>query len=144
METLGSLCDKLIIVKLKEIHTDVKEREKNEQLNSQEFALRDEINEYVADAISGKVPVENLYQPSHKVYSGVVVPKYVFSSIGGTIAQLATVNCDTWHMQEKVYDFKKVPPAMKDEVIEQLAVLNLQRNKCIEEIDHKFKEMITK
>lgn len=144
METLGSLIDKLTIVKLKEYHTTPHNMQKQESLSSQEFQLRQEIDEYARAAIAGEIPQERLRQPSNKVYTGLIVPTSVFASLGGTIAQLAMVNCDTWHQQEKVYEFRKVPPALKDEVIEQLAILNLQRNKCIEEIDRKFKEMITK
>jgi hypothetical protein len=141
METLGSLIDKLIVVKLKGFHTSPMEREKNESLCSQEFQLRNEINEYILDVMSGKIPIEKLHQASNKVYSGVIVPKTITHSVGASISQLAMINNDLWHQQEKVYEFKKVPPALKDEVIEQLAILNLQRTKCIEEIDRQFKDI---
>ena len=52
------------------------------------------------------------------------------------------VNCKLWHEQEKVYDFEKVPSAEKDTVVKQLALLNLERNKCIDQIDRQFHHLV--
>ena len=48
------------------------------------------------------------------------------------------MNCELWHEQEKVYDFAAVPGDQKDAVVKQLAILNLQRNECIDRIDRAF------
>ena len=68
------------------------------------------------------------------------------ASIGGEIgelfAQLAHVNCALWHQQEKVYEFDQVPVAEKDKVVKQLALLNLERNQCIDSIDRKFSALV--
>jgi hypothetical protein len=55
--------------------------------------------------------------------------------MGAVIAQLADVNCRLWHEQDKVYDFDKVPDKEKGVVVKKLAVLNLERNHCMEAID---------
>ncbi len=133
-ETLGSLCDKLTIIKLKQWHSEDEIR-----LNSlaiQEKQLQNEINEFVNAAISGKVPREQLTFASNKVYKeeSNFVPA-VTGSIGEVFSQLAEVNCKLWHEQEKVYDFENVTFKEKNIVVKQLAVLNLERNKCIDEID---------
>jgi hypothetical protein len=68
----------------------------------------------------------------------------VAGNFGEIIYQLAEVNCRLWHEQEKVYEFEKVPVEEKDKVVKQLAVLNLERNKCIDAINNQFASLITK
>jgi hypothetical protein len=140
-ETLGSLCDKLTIVKLKQFHSEDQERLKS--LHTQEQQLRNEIDEFVAAALTGLVPIERLTFAANKVYKqeGNVVAE-VMGSIGEVFAQLADVNCRLWHEQELVYDFEKVPVDGKDKVVKQLALLNLERNKCIDRIDTQFRSVI--
>ncbi len=70
-------------------------------------------------------------------------------TIGGTgfgelFAELAKVNCDLWHEQEKVYEFEKVPAEEKNVVVKKLAILNLERNKCINAIDRQFQSAIAR
>lgn len=133
-ETLGMLCDKLTIVKLKEYHTaDVV---KLESLKAQAHQLQIEIDEYLSDAINGKIPPERLSFAANKVFKkeGNEVAD-VIGGIGEVFYQLADVNCRLWHEQEKVYEFEKVPPEQKDIVVKQLALLNLERNKCIDAIN---------
>ena len=68
----------------------------------------------------------------------------VMGNFGEVMAQLADVNCQLWHEQEKVYEFEKVPAAEKDTVVKKLAILNLERNKCIDRINSLFTGMISK
>jgi hypothetical protein len=140
-ETLGSLCDKLTIVKLKEWHTEDPRRSEN--LATQERQLREEIDEFVRGAVAGEVPPERLVFAANKVYKreGNAVDA-VAGSIGEVFARLAWVNCQLWHEQEKVYDFASVPADQKDAVVKQLALLNLQRNECIDRIDRAFRDEI--
>lgn len=140
-ETLGSLCDKLTIVKLKQYHSE--DAAQLESLAKQEEQLRSEIDEYVQAAISGVIPIERLKFASNKVYKkeGNEVPE-VRGSFGEVLARLAEINCLLWHEQEKVYEFEKVPNEEKNNVVKQLAVLNLERNKCIDEIDRQFQQAI--
>ena len=140
-ETLGSLCDKLTIVKLKQWHSEDPQRLKS--LANQEKLLQDEIDQYINDAIAGYIPPEKLTFASNKVFKqeGNQVAE-VLGSIGGVFSQLAMVNCELWHEQEKVYEFEKVPVDAKDAVVKQLALLNLKRNKCIDSIDCQFSEII--
>jgi len=140
-ETLGSLCDKLTIVKLKEYHTD--DLVRLESLANQEKQLCDEIDTFVSCAVNGDIPLENLVFSSNKVYKkeGNEIIK-ITGDIGKVFSELAKVNCDLWHEQEKVYEFEKVGPDEKDIVVKNLALLNLQRNNCIDTIDKKFQQMI--
>jgi hypothetical protein len=133
-ETLGSLCDKLTIVKLKQWHTEDAGRVKN--LQHQEISLVAEINQLFTDAISGVIPESRLIFLSNKVYKkeGNEL-SFIAGSLGTLVSDLAMINSKLWHEQEKVYDFSAVPAAQKDVVVKNLAIFNLERNKCIESID---------
>lgn len=140
-ETLGMLCDKLTIVKLKQYHSEDPVRLTS--LDQQARQLQAEIDEYVQDALSGKIPADRLTFAANKVFKQAgneVGP--VSGSIGAVVYQLADVNCRLWHEQEKVYEFEQVPVAEKDAVVKQLAILNLERNQCIDAINNQFAELV--
>lgn len=140
-ETLGSLCDKLTIVKLKQFHSVDPERQRS--LADQEQQLQNEIDEFVSAAVTGIIPMERLTFAANKVYKleGNVVAE-ILGSIGEVFSQLADVNCRLWHEQELVFEFEKVPVEGKDKVVKQLALLNLERNHCIDRIDKQFCSII--
>jgi hypothetical protein len=140
-ETLGMLCDKLTIVKLKQYHTD--DQQKLSSLNKQAVQLQDEIDEYVVNAVAGNIPTEKLTFAANKVFKkeGNEVAE-VEGNIGAVFSQLADVNCQLWHEVEKGYDIENVPVDEKDKIVKNLAVLNLERNKCIDAIDQLFLEFI--
>lgn len=136
-ETLGSLADKLTIVKLKQWHSD--DVAKQALLATQQRQLELEIDDFVANAIAGVIPVERLVFAPNKVYNEKTTQVAAVSgSLGEVFARLAGVNCSLWHEQEKVYDFERVPVNEKDAVVKQLAVLNLERNECIYAIDRQL------
>lgn len=134
-ETLGMLCDKLTVVKLKEYHTN--DENKLASLKNQAILLIEEIDEYLKDAVKGFIPVQKLRFESNKVYNHQIIEARNFEgSIGEIAGQLAAINCELWHEQEKVFEFEKVPVPQKDHVIKRLAILNLERNKCIDSINY--------
>ena len=136
-ETLGTLADKLATVKLKLWHTDDPERTRSLML--QEKQLQDEMNDFVRAAIVGEIPIERLTFAANKVYKkeGNVVADFQ-GTIGQIFSQLAETNCRLWHVQEKVYEFEQVPIPEKDDLIKQLAIVNLERNQCIDRLDEQF------
>jgi hypothetical protein len=140
-DTLGSLCDKLTVVKLKQWHTDDPLR--RESLALQETQLQAEVNRFLSDALAGTIPLDRLTFAANKVYSGEgnTVPA-VSGSLGEMIGRLASVNCSLWHVQERVYDFERVPASQKDTVVKELALLNLERNHCIDAIDRVFRTAV--
>lgn len=140
-ETLGTLSDKLTIVKLKQYHTE--DADRLASLARQESQLRDEIDEFVAAAFNGTIPPEKLTFAANKVYKkeGNEMQK-IEGSLGEIFSLLADINCKLWHVQEKVYEFEAIPAAEKDAVIKDLAVINLERNQCIDEMDKKFLSII--
>ena len=140
-ETLGSLCDKLTIVKLKEYHSD--SPEKTVALGLQRYQLCDEIDVYIDNAVKRGIPKEKLLSPSLKIYKeegNEISP--ITGDMGYVFSELATINCRLWHEQEKVYDFENIEPKEKDNVVKQLAKLNLQRNQCIDEIDKQLQKAV--
>lgn len=140
-ETLGSLCDKLTIIKLKQFHSD--DESKLSSLSMQEEQLKSEIGCFLDDAVSGKIPYEKLSFSANKVYKQQGnKTRDIKGNIGIVFAELAKVNCELWHEQEKVYEFEKIPESEKDKVVKRLAILNLERNKCIDAIDAGLKKKV--
>ena len=140
-ETLGMLCDKLTIVKLKQYHTVDEERLTS--LNGQASRLQEEIDGYIADAIKGVIPITKLTFKANKVFKiEGNETKDISGNIGNLFAELAYTNCRLWHEVEKGYDIEKVPASEKDHLIKMLAVLNLERNKCIDAIDAQLMNLI--
>ena len=142
-ETLGMLCDKLTIVKLKQYHSE--DAERLDSLAKQCSQLQNEIDEFVASALQGIIPAEKLTFAANKVFKqeGNEIPG-VASGIGAIFSQLAEVNCTLWHQVEKGYDVTSIPVTEKDNLINSLAVLNLQRNKCIDAIDLELLSIVKK
>ena len=95
-ETLGSLCDKLTIVKLKEWHTEDPERRAS--LETQERQLREEIDDFVHGVAGGAVPLDRLVFAANKVYKreGNTVAA-VAGTNGEVFAKIAWVNCELRH-----------------------------------------------
>jgi len=140
METLGSLCDKLVVVNLKLYHTE--SIQSIPILKNQKQNLCDEIDRYIISVKNGYIKIEDLAVPSEKVYTAnITLPDYR-GDVGELMFKLADINCKLWHEVDKSYNFKDVPASQKDEIVQNLAVLNLQRNKCIESIDKQFKGMM--
>jgi hypothetical protein len=142
-ETLGMLCDKLTIVKLKQYHTG--DKDQLVSLEKQSVQLQAEINEYISEAVNRNIPIERMTFDANKVFrkEGNEI-EVVSGDFGEVFYQLADVNCRLWHEQEKVYEFDKVPVNEKDKVVKNLALMNLERNGCIDRINSLFADMIRK
>lgn len=142
-ETLGSLCDKLTIVKLKQWHAEGES--KRASLEAQETRLRGELDDFVVQAASGAIPTDGLTFAANKVLKGEAsrVPD-AEGSIGEVFAELARVNCELWHEQEKVYEFEAVPDEERVPVVKKLGVLNIERSKCIDAIDARFLDLLSR
>lgn len=142
-ETLGMLCDKLTIVKLKEYHSE--DAARLESLAKQATQLQGEIDQFVTDALSGAIPESKITFAANKVFKkdGNETTE-VKGNIGEIFYQLADINCKLWHEVEKGYDVANIPNEEKDKLIHSLAVMNLQRNRCIDAIDLELLKMVQK
>jgi len=142
METLGSLCDKLTIVKLKQAHAVDETR--LQSLAVQETQLVEEIDQYVADAVSGRIDPARLTFSANKVFvNNGMEFRPVGENMGEVMANLSVINCELWHEQEHVYEFEKVAAERKNEVVKRLAVLNIERNNCIDMINNILHREVT-
>jgi hypothetical protein len=140
-ETLGMLCDKLTIVKLKQFHTE--DSNKLSILNGQAVQLQEEIDQFVMQAFSGEIPLHKLTFASNKVFKKEGNETSIIKgNIGAVFYQLADINCKLWHEVDKGYDIDSIPNDEKGNLIKSLAVLNLERNQCIDQIDIEFSKMI--
>ncbi|MEQ1676102.1 MAG: hypothetical protein ABL876_05360 [Chitinophagaceae bacterium] len=94
-ETLGMLCDKLTIVKLKQYNTEDKERLAS--LEKRSFQLQEEINEYITFAVQDKIPAERMSFDANKVFKtkGNAVEE-MSRGFREVMYQLADVNCRLW------------------------------------------------
>ena len=123
--------------------SDLGDVQRLESLAPQETQLCEEIDIFIYDAVRGKIPQERLVFSSNKIYNkkGNEIPE-ITGTISTVFAELAKVNCDLWHEQEKVYEFEKVPSDEKNKVVKRLALLNLQRTQCIDKIDRSLQQMV--
>lgn len=142
-ETLGSLCDKLTIIKLKQFHSIDSVR--LDSLNGQETRVKNEIDQLVVNALRGLIPINELSFAANKIFNKTENKiQKVKGDLGELFALLAKINCDLWHTQEKVYDFAKVLAEDKNRVVKKLAILNLERNQCMDNIDKNFIKLVKK
>ncbi|MDQ2747664.1 MAG: hypothetical protein M3T96_10435, partial [Acidobacteriota bacterium] len=108
-----------------------------------EKQLQAEIDEFVKAAMTGEIPLERLTFAANKVYKKDGNDTAAINgSLGEIFALLAETNCKLWHVQEKVYEFEEIPAAEKDGVIRELAIVNLERNNCIDELDKTFRSIV--
>lgn len=141
-ETLGSLCDKLGIVTLKQWHTDA--AEKQVSLSRQARLLKEEIDDLMTDACCGAVDPARLKFDANKVYDKTNFELTELSgTIGDLVGELARINCELWHAQEHIFEFDAVPVDEKDSVVKKVAGLNLERTQCIDAIDSRFVVLLT-
>jgi hypothetical protein len=139
METLGSLCDKLIVVELKIFHTENVEKT---NLKEQEKKLCEEIDQYVVRAIVGKIDPGDLTFDTNKVYDKSISIPNITGDIGQLLVTLTGINCEIWHDVDKSYMADQIPADELSGLVKRLAVLNLHRNKCIDAINDQFKGQV--
>ena len=114
-------------------------------MKKQEKDLVAEMDTLVLNAVSNNIEVKNLKFNANKVYKKEGNDVRLFEGgFANSVSNLASVNCELWYEQEKVYDFKMIPAEEKDEVVNSIATLNLERTKLIERIDNEFVLLLTK
>lgn len=139
METLGSLIDKLTVMELKIWHHP--DRAKTNLLE-QKKKLCDEIDKYIVGATVGKIGTDDLTFDSNKVYDTKIPLPNFRGGIGELSASLCAINCEIWHRVDQSYHVENLSQQKLADLVKQLAVLNLQRNKCIDAINTQFKGQV--
>jgi hypothetical protein len=139
METLGSLIDKLTVIELKIVHS---QNIPATTLMEQKTKLCKEIDTFVAGAIAGKIDAGDLTFESNKVYDGTIRLPDFTGEIGELVASLGAINCDIWHKVDQSYHADALKRRELVKLVNDLAVMNLHRNKCIDNINSVFREMV--
>lgn len=138
-ETLGSLLDKLSVLKIRQWHEN--DCVTLSRLIEQETDLSQEINDFVHDAVTGAIPLNKLTSPAYKNQRKNGSP-IVIRDISSLFSDLADVNCELWHDVDKSH---QSPDSMsRDEwahLVSRLATLNLERNEYKESIDKSFADL---
>lgn len=140
-ETLGSLCDKLAIVIMKQHHAT--DPAMQQSLAQQAQQLEEEIDTLIIGAVSHEIPLERLGFASNKIYKkSTNTVAEVRGSLAQLIAHLMAITAKLWYVQEKIYAIEEVPVQEKDSVVKQQATLNLERNHCMDAINEALKDRI--
>ena len=144
-ETLGSLVDKLSIKNLRLWHleealeaisdTDDKWEEmrgKREMVLKQSKELMDEINEFFADALEGKVKIRD---EKVKLYTNKnVKPSDSIKELGVAISELAMRNIRCWHLEDEVRR-EDLPDAEIVQLKRRIDATNQERNDLMDKVD---------
>jgi hypothetical protein len=146
METIAQLTDKLCIVKLKLYHKKPDQKDEIIALEKQAEVLSNEIDAFLSGVIAGTIPAERLLAPQCKVYKqeGNEINITQSKSLSVLISALMEANYKMWNNQEKLYNFSEVPVDQKDEIVKRCCILNIERNKYMDEIDRFLHQLLNK
>jgi len=144
-ETLGSLVDKISIKNLRVWHiqeeidagkTDL--QPKLDIVQNQRQDLADEIDEYVALAMAGKIKA--MSDEKVKLYNDDEIKGKTghLKDIGAAVDALAMKNTEVWHLEDMAR-VKDAPDSAIADVKRKIDVANQQRNDCMDRIDTLFK-----
>lgn len=144
METISCLIDKLVTVKLKLYHKTPDKIDEIAALNKQQAILLSEIDQFITAATSGQIPPDRIVAPQCKVYKqeGNEVNVQDSQSLAALINGLIEADCKMWLNQDRLYRFSDIPPEEKDQIVNKCCVLNLERNKFMDQIDKRLLEML--
>jgi len=148
METMGSLMDKLCIMKLKEdalfrasLAGDPRkwpDKEIQEGVSSQVEALKDEIDAYFYHAIQGGMKLE---EPKFKMYKNEKPAAINFEKISESVSKLFDANYTLWNLEDARREEGKTAEQIKT-LSGLVSEHNRIRNDCMDDINRKFQEMI--
>lgn len=155
METLGSLIDKLSICKIREQHvllsqifgplnqgsdlTDDQLDVASKSNKSQIEALKQEIDDWVADAVNGRL--KNLLAPKNKLYYDSKDNIKTGGSISENIEGLFEANRRLWNFED-IRRQKDLPEDVRLQACDDVATWNQKRNQHMDEIDRLFEEKL--
>lgn len=145
MDSIANLIDRLTIQQLKLLHKNEEEKEDIDFLNQQIERLKNEIDDFFLNAITGKIPIEHIRIPQCKVYRQEFYKEidYDSKSLAELIVELAMANLRMWDNQSMFYNWDDLPDEKtKDEIAKKVGTLNLDRVNLIDAIDQRFYEML--
>ena len=133
-ETLGSLVDKLTIKNIR-LHNlrkqGKKDKKKIDTVQSQRTDLIQEMNQFLARALKGKV---NLRDEKVKLYTQPRVEEKVSRTLGALVARLCDRNIELWHLEDEARR-SDVSDAYIGRIKRKIDIANQSRNDLIDRID---------
>ena len=140
METLGSLIDKYAINKIR--HSKYSEGDvdpsKLASIEGVSVSLRSEIDEYLARAVTGEIPLEEL---KNKLYNTNYYQDQKFESISEVIDKLFGANLTLWNLEDQRRD-KSLADDVRLKICDEVSTVNGLRNNCMDEINKNLSELI--
>jgi transcription initiation factor TFIIIB Brf1 subunit/transcription initiation factor TFIIB len=140
-ETLGSLVDKLAIKNIR-LYNLRKERRKSKKkidiVESQRNDLIDEINQFLAQALKGKV---KLRDEKVKLYRQPKVEEKISETLGALVDRLCERNSELWHLEDEARR-SNVDDTYIGRIKRKVDVANQSRNDLIDQIDELLEKKI--
>jgi hypothetical protein len=142
-ETLGSLVDKLTIKNIR-LNNLRKKRKKNKKkidiVQSQRRELIGEMNQFLAQALRGKVKLKD---EKMKLYKQPKVEEKILGTLGALADRLCQKNMQLWHLEDEARRFD-VNDAYIGRIKRKIDIANQSRNDLIDRIDKLLERKIKK
>ena len=142
-ETLGSLVDKLTIKNIR-LNNLRKERKKSKKkidiVQSQRRDLIDEMNQFLARALKGKVKLKD---EKVKLYRQPKAEEKISRTLGALVDRLCERNIQLWHLEDEARR-SDVNDAYIGRIKRKIDIANQSRNDLIDRIDELLKRKIKK
>ena len=142
-ETLGSLIDKLTI---KNIRLDnlrkkgKKSRKKMNMVQSQRRRLIEEMDQFLAQALKGKVKLKD---EKVKLYRQSKGGEKISGTLGPLVDSLCQKNMQLWHLEDEARR-SDVSDAYIGRIKRKIDIANLSRNDLIDRIDELLQRKVKK
>lgn len=142
-ETLGSLVDKLTIknIRLQNLRKEKrKSKKKIDIVESQRRDLIDEIDQFLAQALKGKV---KLRDEKVKLYKQPQAQEKISRALGALVDRLCQRNLQLWHLEDEARR-SDVDDAYIGRIKRKIDIANQSRNDLIDRIDELLEKKIKK
>ncbi len=142
-ETLGSLVDKLTIknIRLNNLRKKGKKSKKKiDVVQSQRRELIGEMNQFLAQALKGKV---KLRDEKVKLYKQPKVEEKISRTLGVLVDHLCQKNMQLWHLENEARR-SDVNDAYIGRIKRKIDIANLSRNDLIDRIDELLERKVKK
>jgi len=142
-ETLGSLVDKLTIKNIR-LNNLRKKRGKNKRkigiVQSQRRELIEEMDQFLAQALKGKVKLKD---EKVKLYKQPRAEEKILATLGALVDRLCQKNMQLWHLEDEARR-SDVNDAYIGRIKRKIDITNLSRNDLIDRIDELLERKVKK
>lgn len=142
-ETLGSLVDKLTIKNIRLNNLRKKRKKSKRKINivqSQRRELIEEMNQFLAQALRGKVKLKD---EKVKLYKQPKVEEKILATLGALVDRLCQKNMQLWHLEDEARR-SDVNDAYIGRIKRKIDIANQSRNDLIDRIDELLERKVKK